>query len=103
MAASGTMLARYGAGGVSWRRRLSGGVSGSNDTAANSPRSRVQTPKNRADAVTRQTAEDEKQARLAAALRENLKRRKAQARARRSDEAQAREPEPPSQADTSRT
>ena len=32
--------------------------------------------------MTRQTAEDEKQARLAAALRENLKRRKAQARAR---------------------
>ncbi|WP_265058095.1 hypothetical protein [Bosea sp. UC22_33] len=53
--------------------------------------------------MTRQTAEDEKQARLAAALRENLKRRKAQARARRSDEAQTREPEPPSQADTSRT
>jgi len=53
--------------------------------------------------VTRQTAEDEKQARLAAALRENLKRRKAQARARRSDEAHAREPEPPSQADSSRT
>ncbi len=88
-------------------RRLSDGGAGSNDTAANSPRSRVQTPKSntqsRADAVTRQTAEDEKQARLAAALRENLKRRKAQARARRSDEAQAREPAPPSQADTSRT
>ena len=53
--------------------------------------------------MTRQTAEDEKQARLAAALRENLKRRKAQARARRSDEVQTRESEPPSQADTPRT
>jgi hypothetical protein len=53
--------------------------------------------------VTRQTAEDEKQARLAAALRENLKRRKAQARARRSEEAAAQEPVPPVQAETSRS
>jgi hypothetical protein len=53
--------------------------------------------------VTRQTAEDEKQARLAAALRENLKRRKAQARARRSEEAQAREPVPPSEVESPRT
>ena len=44
-----------------------------------------------------------REARLAEALRQNLKRRKAQARARRSDEAQAREPAPPSQADSSRT
>ncbi len=53
--------------------------------------------------MTRQTAEDEKQARLAAALRENLKRRKAQARARRSDEAKAQEPAPPVQADPPRS
>ncbi|MCO5091783.1 hypothetical protein [Bosea sp. (in: a-proteobacteria)] len=53
--------------------------------------------------MTRQTAEDEKQARLAAALRENLKRRKAQARARRSQEAQTREPAAPAQAESSRT
>ncbi|MBD3846828.1 hypothetical protein IED13_14045 [Bosea sp. SSUT16] len=53
--------------------------------------------------MTRQTADDEKQARLAAALRENLKRRKAQARARRVEEAQAHEPAPPAQADTPRT
>ena len=59
----------------------------------------------RVDDVTRQTADDEKQARLAAALRENLKRRKAQARARRADEAQGRDHEaaPPAQADTNRT
>lgn len=55
--------------------------------------------------MTRQTADDEKQARLAAALRENLKRRKAQARARRAEEAQAHEHDaaPPVQADTRRT
>jgi hypothetical protein len=53
--------------------------------------------------VTRQTAEDEKQARLAAALRENLKRRKAQARARRSEEVGAQEPVPPAQAESPRS
>ena len=53
--------------------------------------------------MTRQTAEDERQARLAAALRENLKRRKAQARARRSDEAQAQKPVPPAQAEPPRS
>ncbi|WP_157733157.1 hypothetical protein [Bosea sp. AS-1] len=55
--------------------------------------------------MTRQTADDEKQARLAAALRENLKRRKAQARARRAEEALAHEhePAPPAQADIPRT
>ncbi len=53
--------------------------------------------------MTRQTDDDEKQARLAAALRENLKRRKAQARARRTEEAQAQQPAPPAQADNSRT
>ncbi|TAJ27734.1 MULTISPECIES: hypothetical protein [unclassified Bosea (in: a-proteobacteria)] len=63
--------------------------------AANSPRSRVQT-RDRVDAVTR-PADDEKQARLAAALRENLKRRKAQARARRSEEAGPQQPEPSAQ------
>ena len=69
--------------------------------AANSPRSRVQT-RDRVDAVTR-PADDEKQARLAAALRENLKRRKAQARARRSEEAGPEQPEPSAQADDRRT
>ncbi len=39
-------------------------------------------------------ADDEKKARLAAALRENLKRRKAQARARHVDEAASRQDEP---------
>ncbi len=39
-------------------------------------------------------ADDEKKARLAAALRENLKRRKAQARARHRDEAALRRDEP---------
>jgi len=54
--------------------------------------------------VTRQpSADDEKRARLAAALRENLKRRKAQGRARRQDEAQAREPEQPLQAEPPRS
>jgi hypothetical protein len=49
------------------------------------------------------TADDEKRARLAAALRENLKRRKAQARARRADEADGQEPAPPAQADIPRS
>jgi hypothetical protein len=54
--------------------------------------------------VNRQTAaDDEKRARLAAALRENLKRRKAQARARRAEEAPAQEPEPQAQADPNRS
>jgi hypothetical protein len=54
--------------------------------------------------VTRQpSADDEKRARLAAALRENLKRRKAQGRARRQDEAQAREPDEPIQAEPPRS
>ena len=39
----------------------------------------------------------------ASALRENLKRRKAQARARRSDEAGAQEPAPPAQAEPPRS
>jgi hypothetical protein len=49
------------------------------------------------------SADDEKRARLAAALRENLKRRKAQGRARRQDEAQAEQPDKPSQAEPSRS
>ncbi|WP_197280684.1 hypothetical protein [Bosea vaviloviae] len=49
------------------------------------------------------SADDEKRARLAAALRENLKRRKAQARARRADEAPAQEPAPQTQADLNRS
>ncbi|WP_420102022.1 hypothetical protein [Bosea sp. (in: a-proteobacteria)] len=53
--------------------------------------------------MTRSTAEDEKQARLAAALRENLKRRKAQARARRTEEAACDRPSPPAQADDRRS
>jgi len=58
--------------------------------------------------VTRQpSADDEKRARLAAALRENLKRRKAQGRARRQDEAQAQEqaqePDQPDQAEPPRS
>jgi len=58
----------------------------------------------RVDAVSRQTdAEDEKKARLAAALRENLKRRKAQARARRAEEVPAQEPAPQAQADLKRS
>jgi hypothetical protein len=61
-------------------------------------------PRCRVDAVNRQTsADDEKRARLAAALRENLKRRKAQARARRADEAPAQEPAPQTQADLNRS
>jgi UDP:flavonoid glycosyltransferase YjiC (YdhE family) len=51
----------------------------------------------------RSSADDEKTARLAAALRENLKRRKAQARARQADEATAEEPMPQAQADPSRS
>ncbi|PZR89235.1 hypothetical protein [Bosea sp. CRIB-10] len=58
----------------------------------------------RADALSRQTeAEDERRARLAAALRENLKRRKAQARARRASETTAEDTLPPTQADTPRS
>ncbi|WP_200827892.1 hypothetical protein [Bosea lathyri] len=53
--------------------------------------------------MNRQTSDDEKKARLAAALRENLKRRKAQARARRSDEAVAQEPASQAQAESSRS
>lgn len=49
-------------------------------------------------------ADDEKKVRLAAALRENLKRRKAQARARRADETALRQDEPPdAQAETTRS
>jgi len=58
----------------------------------------------RADALSRQTeAEDERRARLAAALRENLKRRKAQARARRASETTAEDTPPPTQADPTRS
>lgn len=57
----------------------------------------------RVDALSRQPAEDEKRARLAAALRENLKRRKAQARARKADEADAEQTAPPAQADSQRS
>lgn len=58
----------------------------------------------RADALSRQTeADEQKRARLAAALRENLKRRKAQARARRTSEAEATDEMPPAQAETSRS
>ena len=66
-----------------YRLRLSPIRSGANHGRefAVFPRSRTVT---RVDAVT-SPADDEKQARLAAALRENLKRRKAQARARRSE------------------
>lgn len=54
--------------------------------------------------MSRQTdADDEKKARLAAALRENLKRRKAQARARRAEEAPTQEPAPQAQADSKRS
>ena len=61
-------------------------------------------PRYRVDAVNSQTAaDDEKKARLAAALRENLKRRKAQARARRTDEAPAQEPAPQAQAESTRS
>jgi len=49
------------------------------------------------------TADDEKRARLAAALRENLKRRKAQARARRADEAEREDEALPAQAETPRS
>jgi len=66
-------------------------LSKSGDAANDAPRFRrdasVQ-PGCRVVVVNRQTsAEDEKRARLAAALRENLKRRKAQARARRAEGA----------------
>lgn len=62
----------------------------------------------RVDALSRQPAADEEnRARLAAALRENLKRRKAQGRARRQDEAQAQEqaqePDQPDQAEPPRS
>lgn len=58
----------------------------------------------RADALSRQTeAEDDRRARLAAALRENLKRRKAQARARRASETTAEDTPPPTQADSTRS
>ncbi|MGE7470899.1 hypothetical protein ACQKLX_15755 [Bosea sp. NPDC003192] len=54
--------------------------------------------------MSRQTeAEDERRARLAAALRENLKRRKAQARARRASETTAEDMLPPTQADSPRS
>lgn len=58
----------------------------------------------RADDLSRQTeADEQKRARLAAALRENLKRRKAQARARRTAETEATDDTPPAQAETSRS
>ena len=61
-------------------------------------------PRYRVVAVNRQTAaDDEKRARLAAALRENLKRRKAQARARRAEEAPAQDEAPQAQADPNRS
>lgn len=56
------------------------------------------------DALSRQpAADDEKRVRLAAALRENLKRRKAQARARQAEEADAEQAAPPAQADSPRS
>ena len=62
-------------------------------------------PRYRVVAVNRQTAADEeKRARLAAALRENLKRRKAQARARRVEGAAVEADEAPqAQADPDRS
>lgn len=58
----------------------------------------------RAAALSRQTeAEDERKARLAAALRENLKRRKAQARARRASDMSPEDKLPPAQADLPRS
>ena len=45
--------------------------------------------------MNRPTAEDDRQTRLAAALRENLRRRKAQARGRREDQAKPGETEEP--------
>lgn len=58
----------------------------------------------RADALSRQTeADEQKRARLAAALRENLKRRKAQARARRASETEATDEPLPAQAESSRS
>ncbi|WP_332683639.1 hypothetical protein [Bosea sp. (in: a-proteobacteria)] len=54
--------------------------------------------------MSRQTeADEQKRARLAAALRENLKRRKAQARARRASETEATDEPPPAQAESSRS
>jgi hypothetical protein len=54
--------------------------------------------------LSRQTdADEQKRARLAAALRENLKRRKAQARARRSTGAAAEDETTPAQADPDRS
>lgn len=56
------------------------------------------------DAVNRSPdRDDEKRARLAAALRENLKRRKAQARARRCGDEPAGEPASQTQDGTSRS
>ncbi|WP_248306762.1 hypothetical protein [Bosea sp. AAP35] len=61
-------------------------------------------PRYRVDAVNRQTIiDDEKRARLAAALRENLKRRKAQARARRVEEGPAQDEAPLAQAGPDRS
>ena len=58
----------------------------------------------RADALSRQTeAEDERRARLAAALRENLKRRKAQARARRASDTAVEDTPPPAKAEPPRS
>jgi len=54
--------------------------------------------------VNRQIDPDsDRRARLAAALRENLKRRKAQARARRDADAQAEDTLPPAQAELPRS
>jgi hypothetical protein len=83
-------------------------LSKSGDAANDAPRFRrvasVETGC-RVVAVNRQTsAEDEKRARLAAALRENLKRRKAQARARRVEGAAVEADEAPqAQADPDRS
>jgi len=87
------------------REKLSA-LSKSAHAANHAPRNRrdpsVET-RYRVVAVNRQTtAEDEKRARLAAALRENLKRRKAQARARRAEEATAQEPGSQAQAEPDR-
>ena len=88
---------------ASGRRRLSKSPPGANALSRFRRDRRVE-PWYRVDAVSRQqTADDEKRARLAAALRENLRRRKVQARARRADEALAQEPDPQAQADSSRS
>ena len=55
------------------------------------------------DAGRTETGQTSREERLAAKLRENLKRRKAQARARRASETAAEDTPPPAQADTPRS